>query len=646
VAKNNVVLVVNELSGVFAGELSADVALMIDGQFPLNKLNEKFNPVFKNKYIDLVFLDRSCFLNDEELITFVQHLRSVSGDLRDKPLRVILLAPNLTNEETLHYLVTYQVFDILNPVINSTNQTEINNAIFSELILNLANPKTFSQVSGLIKPLTPMVSKEVAVKKGKAPKQEQEELPKKTLSHGSKIRAYAVYSEDEGKDHFPKKLSAFGKRARLDYVENKPITNIGDTLTNINQLFIDVLIMYRPTVEQMKEIIETVSTVDTQIEIAVFHTEYEAFEKISKYLSSKNPYAKIKAYFIHELNFTDIENAVINSRSTQYRIKQDDILRNKATVISVLGSKGGVGSTTVSSLLAKTFGGVDSLKVCVVDYSYYMGDLNAGLGIAVPDKNIFAWFKFVVDLYRQKASNIENQYETIFNYCERDKGNFYVLSTPNVNFFEYTHFDITDEEREQSLVYTLDALKAMFDVVILDVNSKYSNMDIALQNSTHIIMVTEPNITAIYRLKETIAFVFDIVNNQRLSSIFLVVNKDNSNSDSLQAKNLKDLKTMMKDLGINDDNIFRLAYDPTVIRSSNEMNVDTFDKKNRRTLIKLSNSILNVFRYTPMKKTLAKGKKNKSQRKGGFFKYLLLILMLFILSGGVVAGAYWFLYIR
>lgn len=128
-AKNNVVIVSNELEGLF-NRMDFSISNNYTGVFNFDDLKDKVQPIFKNRFLDLMLIDFSAFESDEDALNFVEYIKTVTGDLNKNPLRVVVVAPNLSNEDTLHYLVVYQCYDILNPVTLGLNKTDAEDLTF------------------------------------------------------------------------------------------------------------------------------------------------------------------------------------------------------------------------------------------------------------------------------------------------------------------------------------------------------------------------------------------------------------------------------------------------------------------------------------------------------------------------------------
>ena len=592
-AKNNVVIVSNELEGLF-NRMDFSISNNYTGVFNFDDLKEKVQPIFKNRFLDLMLIDFSAFESDEDALNFVEHIKTVTGDLNKTPLRVVVVAPNLGNEDTLHYLVVYQCYDILNPVTLGLNKTDAEDLIEREITLNLINPKTFSQVKHLIKKLGPS-TEETETKKPI--------LNFKQKMAKDKLRAFVVFEDDSKGGGFLKKLDTFARKSRLFYVNSKPLSyDLKDSLANIASLYIDILVIYQPDLDHMKDIIEIIQTVDNRINIHVFHKDYERYDELSKYIISKNISTNVRPHYTRDFSFHLMESEILDSHLAQNQTIKNTILLNKASVISVVGSKGGVGATSVASLLAKEFAKIDNLRTVVVDFSYYVGDLKSFLNIPEPQKNIFNWFSFIVSHFRNKTNNLESYYDLIVDYCDKNSDGLYVLNTPNKDFFAYTEFDINEEERIQALNFTMKALKSTFDVVILDVNTIYSNFDVALLESSHAVLVTEPNISALYKLKTLLNDTLEPMYHFKKDNIYVVINKDMSKNNDFQKENMEFLSSMLADAGIDKKNSIKLRFDLSILDSSNQLSVNSKNGFNKKSLIKLADQILPLFKGNPYKK--------------------------------------------
>lgn len=622
-AKNNVVLISNELEGLFH-RMDFSISNSFSGVFTSGELKEKVQPIFKNKFLDLMLIDFSAFETEDDGLEFIEHIKTVTGDLSKESLRIVVIAPNLSNEDVLHSLVVYQCYDILTPVTTGLNKAEAEQLFEREITLNLINPKTFSQVKHLIK--------KVKSSPVEQPSNNKPIFNFKQKMAKDKLRAFVIYEDDNKGGGFEKKLEVFSRKSRLFYVDSKPFSlDVKDSLSNIASLYIDILIIYQPNLEQMKDIIEIIQTVDNRINIHVIHREYAQYDELSKYIISKNVSTNVRPHFVQDFSFQLWESEILDSHIAQNQTIKNTILLNKASVISVVGAKGGVGTTTIASLLAKDFAKVGNLRTVVVDFSYYVGDLKSFLNIPEPKKNIFNWFSFIVSHLRNRTENLESYYDLIVDYCDKNSDGLYVLNTPNKDFFAYTDFDINEDERIQALNYTMKALKSTFDVVILDVNTIYSNFDVALLESSHAVLVTEPNISALYKLKTLLNDTLEPMYHFKKENIYVVVNKDMSKNNDLQKENLEFLAGMLTDAGVEKTNVIKMRFDLSVLDSSNQLSVFTKNSFNKKALTKLADSILPLFKGNPYIK-------NKKAN-------LLHVLALLVLSASSLGGLAWYLFV-
>jgi pilus assembly protein CpaE len=125
--------------------------------------------------------------------------------------------------------------------------------------------------------------------------------------------------------------------------------------------------------------------------------------------------------------------------------------QRKGEIINVIGSKGGVGTTTVAVNLATTLAGMDSEKsVALIDMNLLFGEIPLFLSI----ESVFDWMEVAKNIAR-----IDSTY--LLSVLSRHASGVHVLPSPAKVLDEYR---VTPQVIEALLVQ----MRSMFDYIVID----------------------------------------------------------------------------------------------------------------------------------------------------------------------------------
>ncbi len=208
-----------------------------------------------------------------------------------------------------------------------------------------------------------------------------------------------------------------------------------------------------------------------------------------------------------------------SNRDTPIRQKAG---RNRAKVITIFSTKGGVGKTFISTNLAVALAKNTDKNVCLVDLDLDFGNTVLALNI-VPRYTILD----IVDDIRNINQDI------IESYLIPHESGIKVLAAnakPQINeFVNADHIDII-----------LNALQGAFDYVVVDMPARfYEPVNPAFQAADILLMITTPEISAVRNIKASIQTLYDL--NFSKSKLKIVLNK----ADSSGYINSKDVENTL-----------------------------------------------------------------------------------------------------
>jgi pilus assembly protein CpaE len=163
--------------------------------------------------------------------------------------------------------------------------------------------------------------------------------------------------------------------------------------------------------------------------------------------------AGIKEFFPQPLNKEDVKKALLRFKElleTQ-KAKSDEAPKKQGKIINVIGSKGGVGTTTVAVNLATSLAETDREKtVALIDMNLLFGEIPLFLSI----ESVFDWVEVAKNI-----SRIDSTY--LLSVMSRHNTGVHVLPSPAKVIDEYR---VTPQVIEALLVQ----MRSMFDYIVID----------------------------------------------------------------------------------------------------------------------------------------------------------------------------------
>lgn len=285
-----------------------------------------------------------------------------------------------------------------------------------------------------------------------------------------------------------------------------------DVVDTIDYEAVDVIVLADTSLDTVKRIENLVAVCEKQPLIILGYKDETKLNEITP-----NAYLKV-------FNYDGTSNAFARNVSIAIAKIDDEIQKtNKNTkVFAVYGVKGGVGSTTICSLMAKEYAKqhpTDRVMIC--DFSLRAGTLAERWGIDTPNPNLFeAVSKFAQA--RQDHIDISQLKDKLDAYCHySSKDGVYVLPTPYNDIYHYTNYKFNSELLLYIYNYLLEAFKETYDAIFLDV-TKFGGFsyDIAIENATKIILVSDAKLSSCSLLLQKLDELKD-----KMASVNVVMNR-------------------------------------------------------------------------------------------------------------------------
>ena len=233
-----------------------------------------------------------------------------------------------------------------------------------------------------------------------------------------------------------------------------------------------------------------------------------------------------KEFFPQPLNGEEVKDALIKFkvRAQKDRVKVIAAPAKRGKIIDVLGSKGGVGTTTVAVNLATSLAGMEGVQsVALMDMNLLFGDIPLFLGI----EPVFDWMEVARNISRLDATYLMS---TLYKH----HSGIYVLPSPSKLMDEYK---ITPQVIES----LLKLMHTLFDYVVIDSGQSFDDVSkVIMRMSDKVLLVTLlslPCLINVKRLQNT----FRSLGYPHDANVEIVVNRFHKNSTVSMAEAEKNL---------------------------------------------------------------------------------------------------------
>lgn len=560
---NNYGTITNRFTGVIGQIIHDEAFICNNDQVTLEQFKMNVVELIKNQYIDLLIFDTSYLKDNNDIPEAIKYLR-----MHKDKMRIIVIAPNMCDDAFIAQLVKYGVFDIVNPEINEKLQKkeEIDELIKDAVEYFLRNPQTFAN---MVKYLD-IDAKENEEKNNEVDDNTDNKDVKKDKKKSKKLkRAYVI---GEKPDSIISALDNFGEYEIVD------VKKYDDDISDIKFLRIDHLILINPTIAQLEKMSELVSVIEYNTKIYAGYSDMDNYKKVANRVD------------INTFVYDNPEEFCRKIAITEHQKKEEVLVINTGSkVITVAGAKGGVGTTTIATLIARHFAKSNlNLKVCVVDFRPFTGTLNIKYRILEPIQNTYRLLKDVINNKKEKY-NMDILKGQIINYVDYIKDdNIYVLPTTYVDFYEYSDYQYTNSEINMAYSYIIESLKSTFDIIILDTDQYSSAFDVAVLNSNNVFIVSEFGIESIYRLKAILNRLNPKYYPSIESKLNVVLNKSMKQDREYHVNNQRLLKKFYS------GPCFEVPFDKTIINSTESLRPIAANKKVYNAVTEVCNQILKI----------------------------------------------------
>lgn len=356
----NIVVVSNDLKDVL-NRIVYDELDSLNGRYSLADFKAAAISFIKKRDIDVFILDASVLENDANLLESVKFLRTVKDNMR-----IVIVAPKLKNESTLSTIVSFGVYDIVNPDVNRDDGILFTESLTTAINYAIDNPKSFSMVANLLK-----------TNAGTAVAHQSNE-ESNIIDVDRKLRTYLLYKD---KKKYNAIITKFENHERFNIVGSSLLS--AKEISNLNLLKVDVLLVEEPNEEEAIEILNIVKVLKNKVKIIGFYADFENYEAIASVPELST--------IVYNGNADDLSRVLRQFLVSKTRQITKTALEGRSKVVALVGQKGGCGKTSAAVMLGHMFTKKVKLdlKVCVIDFNVFAGDIAVKYGIQNPVPNFY-----------------------------------------------------------------------------------------------------------------------------------------------------------------------------------------------------------------------------------------------------------------
>ena len=222
-----------------------------------------------------------------------------------------------------------------------------------------------------------------------------------------------------------------------------------------------------------------------------------------------------KEFFPQPLNVEEVKSALIKfkARAQKDRGKVIAAPVRRGKIIDVLGSKGGVGTTTVAVNLATSLASMEGVQsVALMDMNLLFGDIPLFLGI----EPVFDWMEVAKNISRLDATYLMS---TLYKH----HSGIYVLPSPSKLMDEY-------KVTPQVIESLLKLMHTLFDYVVIDSGQSFDDVSkVIMKMSDKVLLVTLLSLPCLINVKR-LQTTFRGMGYPHDASVEIIVNRFHKNS--------------------------------------------------------------------------------------------------------------------
>ena len=198
----------------------------------------------------------------------------------------------------------------------------------------------------------------------------------------------------------------------------------------------------------------------------------------------------VKEFFQQPINKEEVKNALLRFSKHKESNGVKPAVKKKGKIIDVLGSKGGVGTTTVAVNLATNLVQLEGVKqVALIDMNLLFGEIPLFLGI----EHVFNWVEVAKNI-----SRVDSTY--LMGILYKHSSGVYVLPSPT---------RLIDDHivSPQVIELLLALMQTMFDYIVIDSGQSLDNISKSILKISDMVLLVSvlslPCLINVKRLVET-----------------------------------------------------------------------------------------------------------------------------------------------
>lgn len=198
----------------------------------------------------------------------------------------------------------------------------------------------------------------------------------------------------------------------------------------------------------------------------------------------------VKEYLQQPINKEEVKNALLRYSKRQEDTVVKPVDKKKGKIVNILGSKGGIGTTTVAVNLATNLIRLEGVKqVVLIDMNLLFGEVPLFLGI----DHVFNWMEIAKNI-----SRVDSTY--LMGILHKHSSGVYVLPSP-------TRVIEDNVVSPQDIELLLVLMQTMFDYIVIDSGQSLDNISMRLLKISDLVLLVSilslPCLVNVKRLVET-----------------------------------------------------------------------------------------------------------------------------------------------